>query len=40
MINEGYAVDITYCDFMRAFDKVPHGRLKEKLSYNIKVAVL
>ena len=36
ILEEGDAVDVTYCDFMKAFDKVPHRRLLEKVkSYNI-----
>ena len=30
------AVDVIYCDFMKAFDRVPHRRLLEKIrSYGI-----
>ena len=36
MLDEGSCVDIAYCDFMKAFDKVPHKRLLHKLKmYNI-----
>lgn len=31
-IDEGHAVDVVYCDFMKAFDRVPHRRLLEKIS--------
>ena len=35
------AVDVVYLDFMKAFDRVPHKRLMEKVSsYNIKGRVL
>ncbi|XP_068213298.1 uncharacterized protein [Palaemon carinicauda] len=35
-LEERDAVDIIYCDFMKAFDKVPHRRFVEKeKSYNI-----
>ena len=35
-VDIGTAVDIIYCDFVKAFDKVPHRRLLEKLaSYGI-----
>ena len=35
-LDEGGAVDVIYCDFMKAFDKMPHGRLLEKIrSYNV-----
>ena len=26
-IDNGFYVDVIYCDFMKAFDKVPHKRL-------------
>jgi hypothetical protein len=32
MIDEGGAVDVVYLDFQKAFDKVPHTRLMEKVS--------
>ena len=36
ILEGGDAVDVIYCDFMKAFDKVPHGRLLEKVkSYNL-----
>jgi hypothetical protein len=28
LIDEGHSVDLLYLDFARAFDKVPHARLK------------
>ena len=28
---EGRAVDVVYMDFSKAFDKVPHGRLVQKV---------
>ena len=31
MIDEGRAVDVVYMDFSKAFDKVPHGRLMQKV---------
>lgn len=35
-IDRGLAVDVVYLDFMKAFDRVPHRRLLEKMSaYNI-----
>ena len=27
ILDEGGTIDVIYCDFMKAFDKVPHGRL-------------
>ena len=37
MIDEGRAVDVVYMDFSKAFDKVPHGRLVQKVkSHGIK----
>ena len=30
---DGGCVDVIYCDFMKAFDKVPHRRLIQKLRY-------
>ena len=31
MLDEGSSVDIIYLDFQKAFDKVPHGRLLDKI---------
>ena len=31
IIDEGRAVDKVYMDFSKTFDKVPHGRLLQKL---------
>ena len=37
MIDEGRAVDVVCMDFSKAFDKVPHGRLVQKVkSHGIK----
>ncbi|XP_072335049.1 multiple inositol polyphosphate phosphatase 1b isoform X1 [Scyliorhinus torazame] len=30
-VDEGKAVDVVYMDFSKAFDKVPHGRLMQKV---------
>ena len=30
-LDEGEAVDVIYCDFMKAFDRVPHRRLIKKV---------
>ena len=36
ILDQGGGVDIVFCDFMNAFDKVPHQRLLNKLNmYNI-----
>ncbi len=40
-IDDRLAVDVVYLDFMKAFDRVPHKRLIEKvLSYKIEGSVL
>ena len=31
MIDEGRAVDVAYMDFSKVFDKVPHGKLVQKI---------
>jgi len=30
-VDEGKAVDVVYMDFSKAFDKVPHGSLLQKM---------
>ena len=41
ILDEGGCVDVVYCDFMKAFDKVSHSRLIDKLRfYGIKNPVL
>ena len=36
VLDKGDTVDVIYCNFMKAFDKVPHSRLLEKIrSYNV-----
>ena len=41
IIDEGGNIDVLYCDFMKAFDKVPHKRLVYKVSkYGVKENVL
>ena len=41
IIDEGGNIDVLYCDFMKAFDKVPHKRLVYKVSkYGVKGNVL
>ena len=32
VLDNGGCIDVAYCDFMKAFDKVPHQRLLHKLS--------
>ena len=40
-LENGGCIDVVYCDFMKAFDKVPHRRLIGKLqSYGIKGKIL
>ena len=40
-LENGGCIDVVYCDFMKAFDKVPHRRLIWKLqSYGIKGKIL
>ncbi|XP_076068382.1 uncharacterized protein LOC143040829 [Oratosquilla oratoria] len=40
-MDEGLAVDVVYLDFMKAFDRVPHKRLMEKISsYRIEGKIL
>ena len=31
-LDNGDSLDVIYCDFMKAFDKVPHKRLIKKLT--------
>ena len=33
ILDRGGCVDVIYCDFMKAFDTVPHGRLTQVLEY-------
>eukprot|EP00061_Rhincodon_typus_P005477 g25029.t1 len=41
MIDEEKAVDVVYMDFHKVFDKVPHGRLVQKVkSHGIRGSVL
>ena len=41
ILDQGGSIDAIYCDFMKAFDKVPHKRLVYKLSkYGVKGQVL
>ena len=40
-LQDGYQVDAIYTDFEKAFDKVPHERLMQKLrSYNIEENII
>ena len=32
-VDDGYAVDVLYLDIAKAFDSVPHERLKEKMKW-------
>ena len=32
ILDQGGTIDVTYCDFRKAFDKVPHRRLLQKVS--------
>ena len=35
VLHEGKSIDVVYCDYMKAFDKVSHRRLLHKLKiYN------
>ena len=37
ILDEGGTLDVVYCDFMKAFDKVPHRRLLHKIhQYGIR----
>ena len=40
-LDNGYSIDAIYCDYMKAFDKVPHKRLVHKLrAYGIEKNIL
>ena len=30
-VDQGYPVDVIFLDFQKSFDKVPHGRLLQKV---------
>lgn len=32
ILDEGHAVDVIYCDFMKASDRAPHTRLLSKIN--------
>jgi len=34
-VNEGYSVDVVFLDLAKAFDKVPHKKLLEKLKNRV-----
>ena len=41
ILDQGGAIDVIYCDFQKAFDTVPHGRLLDLLAhYGIKDPIL
>jgi hypothetical protein len=41
MLDNKYALDVVYLDFLTAFDSVPHQRLLKKLkNYGIKGSAL
>ena len=41
LIDQGSNIGVAYMDFMKAFDKVPHGRLMKKIeSYGISSEIL
>ncbi len=41
ILDNGGSLDVIYCDYMKAFDKVPHRRLIQKLkAYGIESSVL